>query len=637
VSINQDNLATSQGSDTTAQGRRDERVAHPSSTADLIARVPELRAKYRRERDKRMQARPEGGAQYIEMHGAFADFDRDPNVAPGFTRDAIVEETDIVIIGAGFGGMLTAANLHKQGIHNYRMIDRAGDFGGTWYWNRYPGCMCDVESYCYLPMLEETGYMPKQKYAHASEIFEYCQLLARKFEMYPKALFQTDVNGLVWDELTARWTVTTSRNDRLRARFVVLAGGILHKAKLPGIPGIHKFQGHVFHTSRWDYAYTGGGPEEAMTNLRDKRVAIVGTGATSVQVVPKLAGAAKQLYVFQRTPSAVGHRGQRTTDPAWFKQMASKPGWQDERTRNFIGMVTGKHPSVDMVADGWTELLSIETRTFSLRRAERERLELIDFQNMEKVRARVDAIVTDKTTADALKPWYGQMCKRPCFHDDYLPAFNRPNVKLVDTEGMGVERITETGIVAGGVEYPVDLIVFASGFEVATSYWRLGFDPVGTGGVPMSKAWAKGATTLHGVHVRGFPNLLLNGLTQGGQAINFAYTISETAKHIAFSISRCLRDDVVRVEPKRVAAYNWLRIILSTALKGAAYTASCTPGYFNNEGRSPSSIVAAMRSMPYMGSAIDWARMLEQWRTEGAMRGLALKREPRSVAALPRG
>jgi hypothetical protein len=313
--------------------------------------------------------------------------------------------------------------------------------------------------------------------------------------------------------------------------------------------------------------------------------------------------------------------------------MASKPGWQAERSRNFIGALTGKHPAVDMVEDGWTELLSTDTRRFTLWPAERKRLELLDFRNMEKIRARVDAIVADKATAQALKPWYGQMCKRPCFHDDYLPTFNRDNVSLVDTDGLGVERITPRGIVARGVEHPVDLIVFASGFEVATSYWRLGFDPIGVGGVPMSRAWANGATTLHGVLAVGFPNLFMNSIAQGGQAVNFSYTLTETAQHIAYTISRCFEAGVERVEPTRAAAYNWLRIVLSTALDFAPYTVACTPGYYNNEGRTPRNVIAALRSMPYSGSALDWAQMLEAWRAEGSMRGLKQVRRSRRPGA----
>ncbi|MEZ4384539.1 MAG: NAD(P)/FAD-dependent oxidoreductase [Nannocystaceae bacterium] len=605
------------------------RGAIPEELQDVAARADAIRARYRRERDKRVRARPEGEAQFVEIGGAFADFDRDPFADPDFTRPAVVEETDVVIVGAGFGGMMVAAHLHKRGVGRFRMIDKAADFGGTWYWNRYPGCMCDVESYCYLPLLEETGYMPTRKYAHASEIFAYCQLLGRRFDMYPKALFQTEVTGMVWDEAAARWTVTTSRGDRLRARFVVIAGGVLHKAKLPGIPGIKDFAGHVFHTSRWDYAYTGGGPEAAMDRLGDKKVAIIGTGATAVQAVPKLAAAAEHLYVFQRTPSAVGVRAQRETDPAWFEAMAREPGWHEARCRNFIAVITGKEPAVDMVDDGWTRMLAADTRRFTLRRGERTRLELIDLRNMEAIRARVDAVVADRRTAAALKPWYGQMCKRPCFHDEYLPTFNRDNVTLVDTAGLGVERITPAGIVAAGVEVAVDAIIFASGFEASTDYWRrLGFDPVGSGGVPMSKAWTRGPATLHGIHARGFPNLLMNSVTQGGQAVNFSFTLNETARHIADTLARCLDEGIVRVEAKRWATLRWMQTILGTVLDYGPYVAKCTPSYLNNEGRRPGNVLAALRSMAYMGSALDWLRYLEAWREEGSMRGLARVREP---------
>jgi cyclohexanone monooxygenase len=594
----------------------------PEELRDVAARRDQLREKYTFERDKRIQLRPQGNAQFNELAGVFADFDKDPYVEPGFSRDPIVEEVDVVIVGAGFGGMTAAAHLHKAGIENYRIIDKAGDFGGTWYWNRYPGCMCDVESYCYLPLLEDTGYMPKRKYAHASEIFEYCRLLGRTFDMYPKAMFQTEVVDMIWDEPSCRWQITTTRGDRLSARFVVIAGGVLHKAKLPGIPGIETFAGRAFHTSRWDYSVTGGGPEEPMDRLADKRVAIIGTGATAVQAVPKLAETAKQLYVIQRTPSAVGPRNQRDTDPAWFAEMASTPGWQQARIENFTGMITGKNPPVDMVDDGWTALLGVDTRRLPADDEEAELLELIDFRNMEAIRARVDEIVQDRATAESLKPWYKQSCKRPCFHDDYLPTFNRPNVTLLDTDGQGVERITPTGVVIDGVEHPVDVLIFASGFESGYRYDRLGFDPKGVDGVSMTKAWENGPYTLHGIHAHGFPNLLMNSATQGGQDVNFAFTLTQTSKHIASTISRLLADGVVRVEPEIDAEDAWCNVIRSTVIGYGTYHASCTPGYLNNEGLPPANLAAASRSGAYMGSALDWVKHLEAWRADGSMAGL---------------
>ena len=407
-------------------------VRPPALTLD------EVREKYRIERDKRL--RPEANAQYHDLSGEYEEFDHDP-YSPPIVRDPIVTDTEVVIVGGGFGGMLAAANLTKLGITDYRLVEKGGDFGGTWYWNRYPGCMCDVESYVYLPMLEETGYMPTMKYAYATEIFEYCQLLGRHFDMYRAALFQTEVADMEWDDATGRWTTTTDRGDRLTSKYVVIAGGVLSKAKLPGIPGIETFQGAKFHTSRWDYSQTGGGPFEPLEKLADKVVGVIGTGATAVQVVPAVARSAKELFVFQRTPSAVGVRNQGPTDVEWFKSL--EPGWQKERIENFTRAVTGGQPEKDLVGDTWTSMLWVDTKKMAADEDEALQLELEDLEQMEAIRRRVDEIVRDPDTAERLKPWYGKFCKRPCFHDDYLPAFNRPNVHLVDTEGKGVERVTE--------------------------------------------------------------------------------------------------------------------------------------------------------------------------------------------------
>ena len=456
------------------------------ATAQKASAFDELRQRYRQEQQKRI--RTDGMAQWRELG---EELDQDPFVDPGFTRDPLVEDTTVVVVGGGFAGMLTAIDLVKHGITDFRIVEKAGDFGGTWYWNRYPGCMCDVESYVYLPLLEETGYMPTERYASATEIFDYCRLLAQTFDLYPHALFQTDLTGAAWNENALRWQVTTSRDDRLSARFLVLAGGILHKAKLPGIPGIDQFEGKAFHTSRWDYRYTGGGPNEPMDQLADKRVGIIGTGATGVQVVPQLARAAKEVFVFQRTPSAVGIRNQQPTDVQWFQSL--EPGWQHDRIINFTQAVTGAQPEVNMVNDGWTEVMWVDTQRGSGSKEEAEALERVDFEVMEAIRQRVDAVVDDPETAERLKPYWGKHCKRVCFHDDYLASFNRPNVHLVDTEGRGVDEITARGPVVDGVEYPVDLLIYASGFEVTTDlHQRLGFDPKGVDGAGALGAVGRG-------------------------------------------------------------------------------------------------------------------------------------------------
>ena len=576
--------------------------------------IEELRQRYLQEQQKRL--RPEGMAQWRELG---EELDRDPFVEPGFIRDPVVEETTVVIVGGGFAGMLTAIDLGKHGIHDVRIVEKAGDFGGTWYWNRYPGCMCDVESYVYLPLLEETGFMPSERYASATEIFGYCQLLGRTFDLYPKTLFQTDVTGAEWDDEALRWQVTTSRNDRLSTRFLVLAGGILHKAKLPGIPGIDDFGGTAFHTSRWDYATTGGSPTRPMDRLADTRVGIIGTGATAVQVVPQIARAAKELFVFQRTPGAVGVRNQQPTDVEWFQSL--KPGWQRERIVNFTRAVTGAQPEVDLVGDSWTELMWVDTQQAPDSDEEAEALERIDFEAMEVIRRRVEEIVEDPETAEKLKPYWGKHCKRVCFHDEYLPAFNRPNVHLVDTEGRGVDQITRRGPVVDGVEYPVDVLIYASGFEVTTDlHQRLGFDPKGVGGVALSERWAKGAHTLHGVLASGFPNLLLISLVQGGFGTNFSHLLSESAKHVAHIVEACVERGIVAIEPEEAAEEDWLSVLHTVGAGGARYFQRCTPSFYNSEQQTIDT--RAARNLTYSGSLLDYIGYLERWRHQPDFTGV---------------
>ena len=580
--------------------------------------LEEAREKYRIEREKRLRA--DGIRQYKELKGDYEEFDRDPYVEPGFTRDAVIEDVDVVIVGGGFGGMIEAANLTKAGITNFRIIEKAGDFGGTWYWNRYPNAACDVESYVYLPLLEDTGYMPTEKYAKAPEIFAYCQLLGRTFDLYRGALFQTEVEDMRWDESRKRWNVMTSRSDVLSAKFIVIAGGVLHKAKLPGIPGIETYAGRAFHTSRWDYSYTGGSSQTLMEKLADKRVGIIGTGATAVQVVPKLAEAAKELFVFQRTAACVGVRNNKPTDPEWFKSL--KPGWQAERTRNFTQAVTGAQPAVDMIDDEWTKMNWVDTRKLPDNDEEALELERIDFENMERVRQRIADVIKDPVTAELMMPWYSQSCKRPCFHDEYLPAFNRSNVHLVDTDGKGVNEINESGVIVNGVEYPVDLLIFASGFEVTTGYThRLGFDPKGRNGVSLSEAWAEGPATLHGVLSNGFPNMFMISTVQGAQATNFVHSITEAAQHVAFLIEQCVKGDVATIEPETAAQENWFETLFAQLWGIARYNATCTPGYLNSEGGGD---MRSARAIAWMTSVLGFAEYVENWRQQGDLAGLTL-------------
>ena len=577
----------------------------------------EIRERYRIEREKRL--RSDGTGQFKTIAGEWADFGRDPFSDPNFTRDAVKEETEVVIVGAGFGGMLAAHHLRKAGITNFRMIDLAGDFGGTWYWNRYPNCACDVESYVYLPLLEETGYMPTEKYVKAYEIFAYCQLLGRTLDLYSKALFQTEVEDMRWDDASQRWHTTTSRGDDLSSKFVIIAGGVLHRPKLPDVDGIRGFKGKMFHTSRWDYGYTGGSPTEKMVNLADKRVGIIGTGATAVQAVPKLAEAAKELYVFQRTPALVGKRNNKPTDPEWFKTL--KPGWQAERIVNFTQAITGSQPEVDMVADEWTKLFWTDTRKFPESEEEAAALEQLDFDNVQMIRDHIANIVTDPEIAKKLMPWYSQACKRPCFHDEYLPAFNRSNVHLVDTDGHGINEIGENGPIFDGVEYPVDLLIFASGYEVTSDYHhRLGFDPKGRGGVPLSQAWGTGPSTLQGVLTRGFPNMLMISTVQGAQATNFLHSISTVAEHVGWLVAKAKADGITTMEPIEAAQEEWFNLLLGQVFGIARYNAVCTPGYLNREGEAGDMTTA--RSMAWMTSVMGFIDHVAAGRARGDLAGL---------------
>ena len=576
-----------------------------------------LREKYRIERDKRLRA--DGPNQYLDPNAVFRDFDADPYVEPGFTRSAIVEETDVVIVGGGFGGMLTGARLRQQGIEDFRIIDRAGDFGGTWYWNRYPGAACDIESYIYLPLLEETGYIPTEKYAKAAEIFAYCQQLGRHFDLYDRALFQTQVSEVCWDEGRARWLVRTNHDDVLAARFLVIAGGIMHKAKLPGIPGIETFKGHGFHTSRWDYHYTGGSPTEPMDRLKGKRVGIIGTGATAVQAVPNLARDAEHLYVFQRTPSGVGVRANRPTDPEWAKSL--QPGWQQRRIENFETLVSGQPAEEDLVSDGWTQISG--GVNFEGGAADDDQYELADFARMEAIRARIDEIVRDPATAEALKPWYNTMCKRPCFHDEYLQSFNRPNVTLVDTDGKGVERITANSVVVNGIDYPVDCLIYASGFEVSTGYTRrLGFELYGRNGQALTDAWKDGAATLHGMYARGFPNLVMSSLIQGGTGVNVVPILDQVAIQTAYTIKRMVELDARTFEATEQGQEGWLAELFTHLTGSAKFSAECTPGFYNNEGSLGDPKMA--RNAPFAGGTMSYFDELRKWREKDNLEGIEI-------------
>jgi cyclohexanone monooxygenase len=564
-----------------------------------------LSRRYAEERTKRL--RPDAVRQYQALEGEFAGFDADPNASQNFRRDPIEREADVLVIGGGYGGLLTAAQLRKRGVDGIVMVEKGSDFGGTWYWNRYPGVRCDVESYIYVPLLEETGFVPSERYAKGAEIQQQCRLIAEKFDLYRGALFQTIAQRLTWSDADRRWLATTDRGDRISARFVVAATGLYSSPKLPGIPGIEAFEGPSFHTSRWDYDFTGGSADGDLAGLHDKTVGIIGTGSTGIQCVPPVARSAKHLYLFQRTPASVDVRGNRPTDVEWFR--SQQPGWQHERMLNFTQWTSGLPQAVDMVADSMTDLFREKSLAAGVEMSPEER-ERAEIAKMERVRQRVDAIVKDRQTAEALKPYFHYFCKRPGFSDNYLQVFNRSNVTLVDTAGKGVEEVTPKGLVVAGREYDLDCIIYATGFDFMTSFTReSGLSIEGRGGRSLEEKWSNGAHTLYGMQTRDFPNFFVLSIVQAGTSINYLHTADAQSRYMAELIDHCLRNELATVEPTQEAEDEWVEQCVALSADRLAFFEKCTPSYFNFEGARPR---AFELNSPYGGGPLAYFGALEE-------------------------
>ena len=495
----------------------------------------EEQAKYKAFKETRR-----GAADYIAMEGEFSRYLADVYSAAPVERESLTDTCEILVIGAGFAGLLLWYKLREAGFQDVRFCEKGGDVGGTWYWNRYPGIACDVESYSYLPLLEEMSAFPTMKFASGFEILEYCQSMATKFGFYDHCLFHTTVERTDWDEATGRWTVCTDRGDTMRARYVVLANGILTTPKLARIEGMETFAGQSFHTSRWDYN----------VELDGKRVGIIGTGATAVQVIPEIAKVVGQLVVFQRTPSTIDVRDQRATTREEIETWSKEPGWARARRERLSRISSGR-----TALKGNDDYLSGKVADFRERRQYDRQLspqELIErqlntnFRIMEQIRARVDSIVQDPKTSAALKPYYPYGCKRPTFHDEYLPTFNLPHVTLVDTAPLGVSTINAHGVVHDGIEYPLDVLIYATGFQwMATSTFNM---ITGRDGKTLRQKWKdEGVRTFLGLHSHGFPNLfIMSGPQGGGGQFNFTLGIEAHTDYVIWML-KTLRDSNTRV------------------------------------------------------------------------------------------
>jgi len=590
-----------------------------------------LRIKYRAERDKRI--RPDGSDQYVEPSGRFGYLKEDP-YTPRVERWPVTDHVTLAMVGGGFAGLCVGARLREAGFDDFRIIEGGGDFGGVWYWNRYPGAMCDTAAMIYLPLLEETGYAPTRKYAFAPEIWEHARRIGKHYDLYDNALFSTQVTALTWDDNVKVWVIETDRGDRMTAKYVATGTGPLDRPKLPGILGLESFAGHSFHTSRWDYAYTGGDYHGApMTNLAGKRVGIIGTGATAVQCVPALGRDAGELFVFQRTPSAVDIRNNYPLDPDSFKTLG--PGWQKEWVVNFATLFAGGFADEDLVADGWTAIgQRIRDRMVENEGGVPEVLapevfikayEDTDDEKMEEIRRRVDEVVKDPVAAEGLKAWYRQFCKRPCFHDEYLDTFNRPTVHMVHTDGKGVERIDESGAWVNGVHYDLDCIVYASGFEFGVDYTAsAALTVTGRDGVTLSAKWADGMESFQGMHVRGFPNLFIIGFRQGmNLGANVTSNYTEAGITLGAIVKHAEAMGAREVETSEDAERRWVEAIEGTP-RSIIGGPECTPGYYNNEGL-PEGRRHKLMMGGYPLGPVGFLRYIDEWRTSGQFEGLEFR------------
>lgn len=638
-------------------------ISQTSPAADVKVTLEDIQnaqQKYAEEKEKRMRA--DGPAQYINLAAVeepeLQRLLKDP-WDDGSTLSLSLAEGaryKVLILGAGLGALLFAVRLLEAGLkpEDIVFVDEAAGFGGTWYWNRYPGLMCDVESYTYLPLLEETGYMPKHKYSYGQEIREYANLIAEKWSLVDRALFRTHLGRCSWDDEGLEWIVELTQrtpsgqrlSTKVHADFVYLIPGLLNRPKISEFPGLDAFQGQSFHAARWDYNITGGSQEDPnMCKLKDKTVGIIGTGATAVQAVPELAKWCKHLYVFQRTPSSIDVRNQKETDPEeWAAQISTGPGWQNERNKNFLSFIMNgePRPAVNMVDDGWTSVPAYGTLLGGPNVVTVDNIinhinefHALDLPRSEKVRARVDEVVKDEQVADKLKAWYPSWCKRPTFHDGYLETFNRTNVTLVDTDGKGVEEITKSGVGANGENFNLDVLIFAMGFEISvlgSPSARSGAQVIGRNGINMDEKWAETVATFHGVATNGFPNMFFFNATQVGVSTNILFASDIVARHVAFIISKGLKmagsGGKVAMEPTAEVEIDWAKRTQEGA-PALAPVAGCTPSYYNGEGALESltrkELLKAAASGPWPRGAKDYLKVLQNWRNAGDLKGLDIR------------
>ncbi len=453
---------------------------------------------------------------------------------------------DAVIIGAGFGGMYMLHRLRQKGF-NARVFEAGKGVGGTWYWNRYPGARCDVESvqysYQFSPELEQEWEW-SERYATQPEILRYANHVADRFDLRRDIRFETRVTQAAFDESDNIWLVETDKGDRVRARFVITAMGCLSSPNTPKIPGLEDFEGPTYHTGNW--------PHEGV-DFTGKTVGVIGTGSSAIQSIPIIAAQAKHLTVFQRTANYTVPAHNKPLDPAYVAKVKASYPEMRKRAKTLPA-------SIDLTIN---RASAIETPEEERRHQFEERwaygglgfmasfsdLLLNDDSNKaaaDFVRSKIREVVKDPEVAEILSPTNIIGCKRLCVDTGYWATFNRPNVTLVDISDEPIERITPTGLRVKGRDYTFDSLVLATGFDAMTGA-LLKVDFRGRGGKSLKERWSEGPKSYLGLAVVGFPNLFT--ITGPGSPSVLTNMLPSIEQHVDF-IADCL--DAMRAQGKSV-------------------------------------------------------------------------------------
>ncbi|MEV0612588.1 NAD(P)/FAD-dependent oxidoreductase [Nonomuraea sp. NPDC050404] len=467
---------------------------------------------------------------------------------------------DAVVIGAGFAGLYMLHRLRGLGL-TARLFETGEGVGGTWYWNRYPGARCDVESVEYSYSFSEElqqAWDWRERYPAQPDILRYAEHVADRFDLRRDIRFRTRVTRAAHDGAAARWRVETDRGDRVSARFLITAVGCLSEARVPGFPGAGSFAGESHHTGRW--------PHEEV-DFTGKRVAVIGTGSSGIQIIPVLARRAAHVTVFQRTPNF--------TIPAWNRPMPPeharwvKDNYADIRRTmrgSLFGIAAEFNPGSALEASEQERRAELETRwahggpgflgAFSDIAVDARANEMVaDF-----VREKIRKTVEDPRVAEMLSPRDHPIgTKRPCFDTDYYATFNRPDVTLVDVREAPIEEITPTGVRTSAASYEVDTIVYATGYDAITGP-LLAIDITGTGGTTLRAKWAASPHTYLGLMTAGFPNLFtITGPGSPCVLSNMFVSIEQHVDWIAGCLSHLAETGATVIEAGRDAEDAWMR------------------------------------------------------------------------------